>query len=1202
MFDTLKTTYHNIISSISIIGFEEEEILKHKEKVNIECNLSCLFCIPNSEKNSMNQLIFDMMFPDRTNIKGYYIDIPKFFSLTLTNEYGTHSYLYCLKFPEKYQIDDKNFVNVPIVISIKSNKEDYEPFRKLLNIIHEIIICDTIKKSHNINQISNFKKVELLNLFCFCFSIIKPAPHTNIQMTIKSECLQNISKLNFYFSSNCEIPCNSNDKDINMLFSSLDINIILKLIISLLMEKQIILRASQAHLLHVLMPATLKLIFPFKYIHSYIPVLPYGNIELLDKPGSYFFGVLSDSIKFEEMMEEYPGRVVIDCDTNEIFNDNSYEPYIIKENSGLEQGKNIIFLDGSSLFKYDDKNKKKIMMKWEEKDYLVFDCQNSQFVIDTDVNLIEREDYNWLRRNIQLVKNPEIFNTENVTKDKDSFMNMLIMNSKGEIPISPKRSFSYNIQNIFLEFFEMLISFENKNFFKCFKQTNLYMNYIEQKEFQNDSGKKIVENIKKTKKNPRTYNNSFVINYSMKIFPVSDILDEIKNDNSKNQIKKILKDYLLLYTNDDENNFNFDNRNTVMNMNIFPKKDEIKKNHVKNCTSVLQQTSTNESLFTNDETPLLFYKKEGFFSFLKEMSKIILKDKKDFNNFLYVSNINQEIKDLLKFNKFIEFENIFGINSSGKNIIVEDFEEELDEINYDKNKEKKIINEKKKEEDEKTIENIIPPNDENSILSFMLYNNDVKESIKNIEEKDLKINHELQYYLFLAFNLEEIKNENNFKQVFFEGLSIPKDKTQNIYLNDLIIKLYKLAYKCEDKKEFPYIKFYFYLKNLEITELEKIKFEEEYLDLKKIFNIIYEDKKKTRQSVNLPNVKTIDEIGEIDENYFLTRSITSKPKFVKELEGINFDLFNQKEILKYENEKMIINENELEFQSYGTPNLTDFTQILPLIIQSSLPSIDDLENKSLEKIIEETNLKMQNQALIEIIARLKDFNPKNIESINDSIVFWVNIFNSLLIFTIFYKKYDSLNSEKDWKLFLKNIHFYIGNKTYSFNDIQMILFGKTILPADKYKPEKYVNKLSIEQLRKKERKSKNEIEKNDYYISYFCLYLPTPQFLPLTIFNSDNLKSSMEKKDRMYLSQFVKISNKILTVSKFLLYVEPSFTNENTIKKYELTIDGDVYESIIDKSYSKIIKNGNEDDWKLNFSNINEEIFAIRNINSNPKK
>ena len=74
MFDKLKTTYHNIISSISIVGFEEEEIIKHKEKVNIESNLSCLFCIPKNEKQSMNQLIFDMMFPDRTNTKIFFIN------------------------------------------------------------------------------------------------------------------------------------------------------------------------------------------------------------------------------------------------------------------------------------------------------------------------------------------------------------------------------------------------------------------------------------------------------------------------------------------------------------------------------------------------------------------------------------------------------------------------------------------------------------------------------------------------------------------------------------------------------------------------------------------------------------------------------------------------------------------------------------------------------------------------------------------------------------------------------------------------------------------------------------------------------------------------------------------------------------------------------------------------------------------------
>ena len=1190
MFDKLKTTYYNIISSISIVGFEEEEIIKHKEKVNTESNLSCLFCIPKSEKQSMNQLIFDMMFPDRTNIKGYNVDVPKFFSLTLTNEYGTHSFLYCLKFPEKYEIDNKISINVPIVISIKSNKEDYEPFRKLLNIIHHIIICDTIKKSHNINQISNFKKIELLNLFCFCFTIIKPAPHTNIQMTIKTECLSKISKLNFYFSSNCEIPCNSNDKDINMLFSSLDINIILKLITSLLMEKQIILRASQAHLLHLLMPAILKLLFPFKYIHSYIPVLPYGNIELLDKPGSYFFGVLSDSIKFEEMMEEYPGRVVIDCDTNEIFNDFNYEPYIIKENSGLEQGKNVLFLDGSKLFKYDEKNKRKINLKWEEKDYLVFDCVNNQFVIDTDVNLIEREDYNWLRRNIQLVKNPDIFNTENITNDKNSFMSMLIMNSKGEIPISPKRSFSYNIQNIFLEFFLMLLSFENKKFFKTFKQTNLYMNYIDQKEFQNDSGKKIVQNIKLTKNNPRTFNNSFSINYTMKNFPALNIIEEIKNDNNKNHLKKILKDYYQLNLDNDDNNFNIDfSRNTVIN---FPKKDETKKHHVKNSTSLFQFNNTNETFFTNQETPLLFYKKDGFLFFLNEISEIIQKDKKDFNTSLYIKDLNQEIKDLLKFNKLIEEENIFGMNENGKNIIIEDFG---DEIEYDKEDNK--INNEMKEKEKNNIENnegIIPPNDNISIISFNLYNKEKENFIKK-KEKGLKMNHELQYYLFLAFNLEEIKRVNDFKQTFIKGLSIPIDEDINDYINEIIIKLYKLSYKCEDKKEFPFLRFYLFLKNLDIKELESLKIEKEYTELYKIFTIVLNIKIKARQSSNLTESKKNDNLlmDEINENYFISRSLTKTLTISSELHNIN--PFKEKN--KFENEIIIINNNESEFQSNGTPDLTSFTQILPIIIKSSLPSKSDLENKNLNEIMDETNLKMKNQALIELIARLRDFNPKTIDSINDSIIFWINLFNSLLLFTIFYKKYTSLNTEKDWKLFLKNIYFNIGKNNYSFNDIQIIIFGKTIFPADKYKAEKYVINSSIENLIKKERKSKNENEKNEYYISYFCLYLPTQQFLPFTIFNSDTLKADMEKKDRMYFSEFINLSDNILTISKFILYVEPSFTSENIIKKYELTIDGDIYESIIDKSFSKIVKKGNENDWKLNFSNINEEIFVIKNIN-----
>ncbi len=38
------------------------------------------------------------MFPDNN----HYIPCPKFFAITLTNQQDIHSYLYCLKFNEKY--------------------------------------------------------------------------------------------------------------------------------------------------------------------------------------------------------------------------------------------------------------------------------------------------------------------------------------------------------------------------------------------------------------------------------------------------------------------------------------------------------------------------------------------------------------------------------------------------------------------------------------------------------------------------------------------------------------------------------------------------------------------------------------------------------------------------------------------------------------------------------------------------------------------------------------------------------------------------------------------------------------------------------------------------------------------------------------------------------------------------------------------
>ena len=134
MFDKGDRTYRNIISNIAILGYSETDIISRGINTSLQLELTCLYSYPYPDENSYNQMTYEMMFPD----KNYNIECPKFFSLGLTNELGDRTYLYCLKFPEKYILEIKNKfyeIIVPLVLCIKSNKSDLEPFRQLLRII-----------------------------------------------------------------------------------------------------------------------------------------------------------------------------------------------------------------------------------------------------------------------------------------------------------------------------------------------------------------------------------------------------------------------------------------------------------------------------------------------------------------------------------------------------------------------------------------------------------------------------------------------------------------------------------------------------------------------------------------------------------------------------------------------------------------------------------------------------------------------------------------------------------------------------------------------------------------------------------------------------------------------------------------------------------------------------------------------------------
>ena len=296
MFESLKSIYTNIVNEIGIVGYLEEDIIKRGYDTESNLPLNLLFSYPNIESNDLGNLVFQMMFPD----EDHKIQTPKFFTLTLTNEQGNRSFLYCLKFPEKYVFNDdenekekekenenksdnnnneniekRKHVEVPLVIYIKSQKEDLESFKQLLYSINQIIVNDSLEKQgYEANFINNYKKIQLMNVMYFLFCLPHTSPHSLVKLQLNKE-LDYILNLNmgnrkdetidFYFSSNCEIPCNKNDTDINILFFFFYQSIIIKVLFSILTEKQIIFTASQAYLLHIIISTFLKLIFPFKW-------------------------------------------------------------------------------------------------------------------------------------------------------------------------------------------------------------------------------------------------------------------------------------------------------------------------------------------------------------------------------------------------------------------------------------------------------------------------------------------------------------------------------------------------------------------------------------------------------------------------------------------------------------------------------------------------------------------------------------------------------------------------------------------------------------------------------------------------------------------------------------------------------------------------------------------------------------------------
>ena len=1254
MFDTLYTTYKDIISCIGIIGYNESDIISNKNKTSFENNLklNCLYAYPNKESAGLNPFIYEMMFPDNN----YKIPCPKFFMLKLTSQTGQNSYLYCLKFSENYQISESDnkendiIIEVPLVIFIKSEKEDLECFKQLLNIINYIIINDDlIEKKENIDiNINDFKKVQLLNIFYFLISLLKAPPHSLIKLNLENEVnVDAIESIDFYFSSNCEIPCNKNDTDINILFLVLDQAIILKVLFSILIEKQIVFRASEAYLLHIIIPSFLKLIFPFKWTQSCIIVLPKEKLHFLEAIGPFIFGVLSDTISLNDLMREYPNIIIIDIDTNEIFGDSYYEPYLPPNmnninKSGIIQGNNLVTVNGSYLYKYQKGENKKTKLNFEEKNNIIIDSQKCQMLVDRTNIFVNNNERKWLRKNIQLIRNPEIFDLENMNSNQNK-SNKIYLNNKDEVVILPNRPFSYNIQNIFMIYILNKLSEKNSEFMSIFKNKNLYLGYNDQKKYQNNSGMKISENIIELKKKNKQRNieNCFTVEYHLQNFKTQRILkiinSKIKNeekDEYLENLKNIFQNYRKVKNEEDS----IINELGEYYKDISGRRSDVKRNvdrFTKILTKKFQRTNSfllSETNYNNNYNFLLegtdktegefkFYKKNGFLNFIKNFETFLENEKIDIKDELYNKKICEQILDII-----IRDDSIFNQNKY--------LFERLSKLENKQNN-----NKEKKEKKESTIiesrtrsiEIEFNPLYSNMELNQFLYSENILEFIPDFSEdknnyelnnkEEDNINLKSQYYLYICSYLEKIMESKEKTEEFIEKI-ISKKNIKDLNIKSLIVKLYRRAYNCSGKKhlDFPYFSYYIFLKNEDLNELKLLNDEFTYIEsdeaeLYEIYENVIKEKELALVKLEEKRKKKLEKEKMKEEGKLKKENGKNKNEIKLEKDNNNNkssrlqDLFNffenklfEKKIVKNNgtsNKIKTINQNKdfNYFISYYINNEPDFNiknvqnhvfieeniiQNISKEILSILPYKKEVNIKINEEIIISGNKRLiQNKKLFELIGLLKIYSPEKLQTCKQRVCFWVNCFNFLIIFTIFYKKWI-INTKDDWKYFFQNVIYTIGGKKYTFNDMQYILFKRPLFFTSNYKSNDEIKKLRVD----KADDFKNIEKKFALINSPFMIYLPTKEFLKPIIFYENELENQINNRTSEYLNKYIyKDEANNIILPELLTDYSTRFLYKE-YKKYQYLLNGNLYNLINDKKYKKNIILSLE--FKLDFDNILE--------------
>jgi hypothetical protein len=901
------------------------------------------------------------------------------------------------------------------------------------------------------------------------------------------------------------------------------------------------------------------------------------------------------------------------------------------------------------------------------------------------------------------VRNPEIFDIENIenkneSNDKKDF-------NDNESIILPNRSFSYNIQNILTHFYLKKMENEKSEFMKIFMKTNLYRNYLTNVKYQNDSGFKIIENIKATINDQRSIDNCFIVEYNKKLFcalPIIEQLDKIliKNKNNDDcntqniflnkedkyktyiQLKSILIDYCFVsgINVEQKQNDYFNNEDSKRKSRISINKAKMKyfrnTGHVKRNTSLLQFTFNQNPNFNlagidkSSKNYFKFYGKNGFLQFLNIIDDFIREERKEIENLIFKNDIYNQLINIYK-----NYENIFSnsniekketininidvldkeIEDRGTTLIVIDEKQEKngsyydisnDQIEEDITSNNNILEELGnlniirntnnsmsmiEEKDEENNESCMAISKQNTFKSNMILNNILLKNDENIDEniindiivfpdfKNKKENkdcfnifnqfhfdnnandnkkrkNKCQYFLFLAYYLEEIESDNvlleQFNKDLFNKASI------HINIHKYILKLYKEAYihSGENHRDFPYFTFFTFLNNLDYATLSDMEnslneLDGKYSELYEIYLYIYSQNiPKGETSINHYDYRTteikdraisINNNGvfpnSIEKNFY-DRDKTYRPESYNNYHIKNTlsnqGLFMNKKSPSYSpsfldnqnfSKEYIINDSPL-FEPKCKPGSTHVINEFCILLSKCFPTEIDIKTKNIQQIFDQLYVKINIQPIRELVGELKKIKLNTLNNKKEKICFWLNCFNFLLIYSIFYLKIN-LSKKDIWRNFFRNIKYNLGGNNFSFEDMLYILFKKNIFfPNDDYIPSEHVQ-ANVINLSKGTDAQKDKDIYNDIKIAPFLLYLPNGQFMRPIIYNVFNLESEIKERITVFLSHFIKWNAKeeIIFVNELIVISDSSL-----VKKYKEFIQDSIYKIVKLKKYKRM--------------------------------